>query len=235
MQKINNMSKIISGKNSVIDAIENKLNIIKIISTKKPNFDTKNIVIEIQSKEYLDSLTNSNHQGIIAIISSFEYYSLESIIKQRPEVVLILDHIEDVHNFGAIIRTANASGINHIIIPDKRSVQINDVVLKVSSGGFVNMKIAKVSSLQPVIEKLKKINYWIYSTSLDEQSVDYTSINYNFPLAIVVGNESKGISKTILKASDQIVSIPMYGTVQSLNVSVATGILLFDIIKKLKK
>ena len=228
------MSNIICGKNSVIDAVKNNLKIEIIYSLKELSFDIKNIPYKIVDKQFLDNLTTLNHQGVVAILKeNFSYVSFESIIKDEPKVILILDHIEDSHNFGAIIRSANAAGIKHIIIPDKRSVAVNDAVLKISSGGFVGMKIIKCPSLQPVIEKLKKNNYWIYASALNEQAQDYSKVNYNFPLAIIVGNEAKGISKTIEKQSDQLIYIPMYGTVQSLNVSVATGILLFELIKKM--
>lgn len=230
------MPKFICGKNSVIDALKSKnINIKKIFLTKnqKLSFIPKNISIEIVDKSYLDEITSLNHQGIIAIIENdFTYCSFEEIIKDNPSVVLILDHIEDVHNIGAILRTTNAAGIKHVIFPSKRSVLINEVVLKISSGGFVGLKIAKVNSLQPIIEKLKRKNYWIYASSLSPKAQEYSLVNYNFPLAIIVGNEAKGVSKTIINNSDQLVYIPMKGTVQSLNVSVATGILLFDIIKK---
>lgn len=225
-------TKLICGKNSVFDAIKNKIKIEKIYSIK-PIEINENIDIEIVSKEFLDNLTKLNHQGIVAITSNpFNYTSIESIIRDKPKIILILDHIEDSYNFGAIIRTANAANINHIIIPDKRSVEVNDAVLKVSSGGFVGMKIAKVSSLQATIEKLKKNEYWIYSSGLQENAKDYKKASYNYPLAIVVGNEAKGISKTIEKASDELIYIPMKGSVQSLNVSVATGIILFELTKE---
>ena len=116
-------------------------------------------------------------------------------------------------------------------MPTKRSAEVNNVVLKISSGGFVGMKIVKVPSLQSTISKLKKANYWIYSSVLSKESKNYSMVNYNFPLVLVVGNESKGISKTLVKESDELIYIPIKGTVQSLNVSVATGIMLFEIIK----
>lgn len=231
------MSKFICGKNSVIDALKSKnIKIKKIMLTKhqKLDFISKNIPIEIVDKNFLDDFTNNlNHQGIVALIDhNFQYSSVEEILKDQPSIILILDHIEDVHNIGAILRTANAAGVNSIIIPDKRSATINETILRISSGGFVGLKIAKVNSLQPTIEKLKKANYWVYATALDESAQDYSLVNYNFPVALVIGNEAKGVSKTIINHSDQLIYIPMKGTVQSLNVSVATGIVLFHLIKK---
>ncbi len=240
MQKIirNNMSRLVCGKNSVLDAINNNLKISKIYTLKffnieNPKFDKSKI--EIVSKEFLDELTRENHQGIVAIIeNNFQYCNLEKIIKDKPQIILMLDHIEDPHNLGAILRTANAAGVKHIIIPDKRSADINETVLKVSSGGFINMNIAKVPSLQPVVEKLKSQNYWIYASAINEKAQDYSKVQYNAPLVLIVGNEAKGVSNTLLKASDQLIYINMFGTVQSLNVSVATGILLFEIVKSIK-
>lgn len=225
--------KFICGKNSVQDAIKNKVSISKILSSKKLDFDVNNIKVEIVNKFELDRITNLNHQGIIAILKNdFQYYSLDELLRHKPKIILVLDHIEDPHNLGAILRSANAAGINSIILPTKRSAEVNDIVLKISSGGFVGMKIVKAPSLQSTISKLKKANYWIYSSVLSKDSKNYSTINYNFPLVLIVGNESKGISKTLIKESDELVYIPIKGTVQSLNVSVATGILLFEIIKK---
>lgn len=234
------MSKFICGRNSVHDALKDRnIKIKKILITKnqKLNFIPSNLNIEIVDKHFLDQLTNHlNHQGIVALIDQqFQYYSVDQIIQDQPPIILILDHIEDVHNIGAILRTANAAGIKSIIIPDKRSATINETTLRISSGGFVGLKIAKVNSLQPVIEKLKKNNYWIYASALTEDAQDYTKVRYNFPLALVIGNEAKGVSKTIINHSDQLIYIQMKGTVQSLNVSVATGILLFNLIQAVKK
>ena len=226
-----NNKHIICGKNSVLDALKAKIKIKKIWTLKPLDFKT-NVEVEIVSRNELDQITNLNHQGIIAFLEQgFNYHDINKIIKKQPKIVLILDHIEDPHNLGAILRSANAAGIQDIIIPDKRASLVNDTVLKVSSGGFNNLNIAKVNSLQVIVEKLKNNGYWIYATAIEKGS-DYSKVKYNFPLAIIVGNEAKGVSNTLLKMSDQNIFIPMFGTVQSLNVSVATGILLFEIIKQ---
>lgn len=221
------MFKLICGKNSVLDAIENKMNLKVIYLIKEPTFRTHNIETKIISKEEMDNMTTINHQGFIAILNDFEYHNIESIFEDKAAIVLILDHLQDPQNLGSILRTANASGIYHIIIPNARSADINSTVLRVASGGIVGLKIIKVSSIHSTILKLKKQQFWIYSTSLNEQSITYEEANYNFPLAIIIGNEDKGISKSLLKEVDQNIYISMLGTVQSLNVSVATGIILF--------
>lgn len=230
------MSKYICGKNSVVDALKNKVFIKKLYIVNLSKIEKElleNINFELISKEDMDQMTNLNHQGFLAILENeFSYSSFDEILRDKPKMILILDHIEDVNNFGAIIRSANAAGLKHIIIPKERSAQVTETVLKVSSGGIINMKIARVNSLQSTLEKLKNNHYWVYVSAI-EKGNDYSKINYNLPLVLVVGNEGKGVSRTTLKQSDQNIFIPMNGSVQSLNVSVATGILLFEIIKKI--
>lgn len=229
------MQELICGKNSVLEAIKNNLK-IKILYVLKPiKIDNKKIQIKVISRNEMDLLTDLNHQGYIAVLeTNFQYCSLEQIIKIKPEIILLLDHIEDPHNLGAIIRSANAAGVNHIIIPKNRAADITNTVWKISSGGLINMKIAKVNSLQVAIEKLKSNDYWIYVSALDFGAKEYSKINYNFPLVIVIGNEGSGASKSVIKQSDEKIFIPIKGSVQSLNASVATGILIFEIIKNLK-
>jgi len=228
------MIKLLCGKNTVLDAIKNKM-YIKVIYLLKPQlgidpyFKTK-----IISKIEMDELSLVNNQGFIAVLEEFKYYNIDSIFEDKQNIVLILAHLEDPQNFGSILRTAHASGINHIIIPNIRSVDINDTVLKVSSGGIIGLKIIRVNSIQSTIVKLKKKMFWIYATSLGENTIEYHNVDFNFPLAIIVGNESKGISKSLLNESDQHIFIKMKGTVQSLNVSVATGIILFHLINQKK-
>ncbi|UVD81463.1 23S rRNA (guanosine(2251)-2'-O)-methyltransferase RlmB [Mycoplasma iguanae] len=224
------MIRLICGKNSVLDAIKNKYPIKTLYLIKQPSFSLPHTIkLLILPKEQLDLMTSENHQGFIAEIDDIKYYDLNIIKKELPQKILILDHITDPHNFGAILRTANASGLTYIIFPKERSVTINDTVLKVSSGGFINLKFIKVNSLVASIEKLKKWNFWIYVTNLSAKASDINKINFNYPLALVLGSEKNGVSKSILKMSDQDVYIPLKGTVQSLNVSVAAGIILFKI------
>ncbi|WP_218695887.1 23S rRNA (guanosine(2251)-2'-O)-methyltransferase RlmB [Mycoplasmopsis anatis] len=230
------MSKLlVCGKNSVLDAITNNWPIKKVWLQNNKNEELlieKGIKYQIVDKQTLDLLTCENHQGFIAELSEFNYSNYDELINDKPNLILILDHIQDPHNFGAIIRTANAAGVKHVIIPKDRSVEVNSTALKTSSGGFINMKIFRVNSIQSTIEKLKKDGFWIYVSALEQNSISYSEIQYNTPTALVVGNEGSGSSKTTLKQADHLVHINQFGTVQSLNVSVATGILLFEIIKK---
>lgn len=236
LKKTPNMSKLlVCGKNSVLDAINNGWPIKKVWLQNNKNEELlveKNIKYQVVDKQTLDLLTSENHQGFIAELNEFNYSNYDELIKDKPNLILILDHIQDPHNFGAIIRTANAAGVKHVIIPKDRSVEVNSTALKTSSGGFINMKIFRVNSIQSTIEKLKNDGFWIYVSALEQNSLSYNDIEYNIPTALVVGNEGSGSSKTTIKQADQLIHINQYGTVQSLNVSVATGILLFEIVKK---
>ncbi|WP_215737866.1 23S rRNA (guanosine(2251)-2'-O)-methyltransferase RlmB [Mesomycoplasma hyorhinis] len=223
------MVKYICGKNSLLDAIKNNVPIKKIYLTKiVPNLNLNTYQVHIVEKSFLDKLAKGiNHQGFVAEIENVKYFPVESIFKDNPKRILVLDHIQDNHNLGAIIRSANAAGIKHIILPKDNCAKINDSVIRISSGGFVGIKFILVNSLLATFEKLKKHNFWIYASALSKTAKSLDQIVFNQPSAIVLGSEAKGISKSLLNQSDEIFYIPMQGTVQSLNVSVAAGIILF--------
>ena len=228
------MGKLICGKNSVRDVLAGQMSITKIYTANELGFDVDSeIEVIITDKKDLNRMTTLNHQGLIAELAHMNYYSVEELLEDKPSKVLVLDHIQDPHNFGAIIRTANAAGVKHIIIPKDRAALVTDVVMKISSGGIVGMKIIKVGSLNSTIKKLKEGGFWIYATAIENGS-DITDVTFNFPMALIVGNEGKGVSRPLLKMSDQNVFIKMNGTVQSLNVSVATGVALFKIMENEK-
>ena len=155
------------------------------------------------------------------------------VLNSNPSFVVILDHIEDPHNFGAIIRTCEAAGVDAIIIPKDRQVQVNATVMKTSVGTLDCMKIVRVSNLASTIDQLKENNFWVVGTAL-ENSVDYRSIDYSGNIALVIGNEGSGISNLVSKKCDFIAKIPMYGTTNSLNVSVASGIMIYEVIRNRK-
>ncbi|AAT27633.1 23S rRNA (guanosine(2251)-2'-O)-methyltransferase RlmB [[Mycoplasma] mobile] len=228
------MKLYLSGKNSIREAIENKVEIKKIFLINKKDYESiyKDIIVEYTNLQTLNELVKTNHQNIVAELKEFNYFSLENIIKDKADKVLILDHIQDSFNFGSILRSANAFGWNYIIIPSKRSVEINDVALKVSSGGFYNVKIIKIDSLIVAINFLKEHGFWIYGSMLDENSFEIKNAPINFPIGLIIGNEHSGLSKTMINSLDVKVKIMMSGTVQSLNAAVATGILLHDLSKK---
>lgn len=227
---------VLCGKNSVVDAFKNGYPIEKLILQNAQNkdiFKNSKFPIEIRSKYEIDKITKENHQGFLALIKDINYYGLDVLSKDKPSIILILDHIQDPHNLGAIIRTSNAAGIKHIVLPKDRTAAINSTVIKVSSGGFINMKFIRVNSISSTLTWLKKNDFWIYATNLNSTAVKYNEAKYNFPLALIVGNEGSGVSKGIQKIIDENIYIKQNGTVQSINVSVAAGILLFEIIKEL--
>ncbi len=164
-----------------------------------------------------------NHQGIVVDIDEYTYYSMNDI--QEEDFLVALDHLEDVHNFGAIIRTCEAAGVRTILIPKDRSVHINDIVMKTSCGALDRVKIVQVVNLAESLKKLQKQNYFVYSAFMNGE--DYRTVDFSGKKILVIGNEGKGISKVIENLTDVKVSIPMNGSINSLNASVAAGILIF--------
>ncbi|WP_036453103.1 23S rRNA (guanosine(2251)-2'-O)-methyltransferase RlmB [Mycoplasma buteonis] len=226
---------LMCGKNSVLEALANNLKVEKVYLLNEENakYLPAKTSYEVKDLNFFRNLTKENHQGFLALIKPIETSDINLLIKKKPNAVLVLDHIQDPHNLGAIIRTANAAGIKDIILPKDNAADINSsTVLKISSGGFVGLSFYKVNSLSATITKLQKKGYWAYATTLDEKAVPHTDVKYNFPSLIVMGNEGTGVSKSVLSVIDQSVYIKQFGTVQSLNVSVATGIILFDFIKQ---
>nr|WP_318023843.1 23S rRNA (guanosine(2251)-2'-O)-methyltransferase RlmB [Mycoplasmopsis californica] len=226
---------LVCGRNSVADAIRAKLPISQIY-VNSDKFAQKiktqtDAPVNIKDDAFLSQLTTDNHQGIIAILKDFPIYELNSIESEKPNIVLVLDHIQDPHNLGAIMRTANAFGISHIVITKDRSASITSSVLKVSSGGFVGLKIIKVNNLVAALKRLKKAGYWVYSSAIDNQAIHFDKVEYNRPSVLIVGNEANGISQPVLNESDVKIFIPQKGNVQSLNVSVAAGLLINEITK----
>ena len=178
------------------------------------------IVVE---KELLNKMTKENHQGIVLEIEDFHYSELEEIMD--GSFLLILDHLEDPHNLGAIIRSAEAAGVTGIILPKDRSVSVTDTVIKTSAGAINNVKIVKVTNLVDTIKKLQKENFFIYGA--DMEGCDLRETTFADKKVLVIGNEGNGISPIIEKNCDEIISIPMKGQVNSLNASVAAAILIF--------
>lgn len=194
----------------------------------------RNIKCIIKPKYELDKLVDGLNQGIILDIPNYKTYSIDEIknIQKKYPLILMLDHLEDPHNFGAIIRTSEALGVDLIIIPNDRSVDINGTVVKTSAGTIENIKIVKVTNLVETIKYLKKNNYWIIGTDMNQTS--FNEIDYKMPVCLIIGNEGKGMSRLVKEECDFIASIDMYGSANSLNASVATGIMLYKIIDKRK-
>lgn len=195
-------------------------------------------ITQLSGERFYSVTKDKNAQGIAAIAPSFKYYELEELLgliteKTNP-LILILESIQDVHNLGALLRTADCAGVDGVVITRHNSAPINEVAIKVSAGAVNHLKICFVNNLVNTIEQLKKSKFWIVGSSL-EGAHNYTEVDYDFPLALLVGNEEKGIRKLTAEKCDLLVKIPMRGMIQSLNVSVATGVLLFEILRKRKK
>ena len=218
--------KIISGEKINKIYLADKFNDRELLELIKKNKIKFNFV----PIKMLDNKVDGLHQGIILDVDDVKTYDFDFIkdIKKDNPVVVMLDHLEDPHNFGAIIRTCEALGIDSIIIPNDRSVNVNGTVVKTSVGAIYNMPIVRVSNLANAIEKLKDIGYWIVGT--DMKGTDYTKMDYNMPVGLVIGNEGKGISKIIRDNCDFIATIPMAGQINSLNASVSCGIILARIV-----
>ena len=223
------------GKNVAKEIIE-KENIKRAYISKK--FNDKELIdklrenkikIKFIEKNVLDKMEKGNHQGIILEIEDYEYTTLDEIEKEN--IIIMLDHLEDPHNFGAIIRTVESAGFKSIIIPKDRSVEVNETVMKTSAGAIENVKITKVGNLVNTIKELKEKGYWIIGTDMKGQ--DYKEIDYTGKIVVVIGNEGKGISRLVKENCDFMASIPMRGKVNSLNASVAAALIIYEVVRKI--
>ena len=227
----------IYGKNVAEEAFKNKAKIEKIyLSDRFSDVEIlklvdNNLPIEHKTKFELDKMVDGNHQGIVLKVHDYEYVNLDDIINSNG-LIVILDHLEDPHNFGAIIRTCEAAKVDGIIIPKDRSVSVNGTVTKVSAGAIENVSIAMVTNLVSTIKELKDKGYWIVGT--DMNGTNYYDIDYKGKIAIIIGNEGNGMSRLVKENCDFIASIPMDGKINSLNASVATGIVVFEALKQRK-
>ena len=227
----------ICGKNVAIEKLNSNERINKIYLAK--NFSDNEIFNLIKKRKvkftfvansFLDSKVTDKHQGIVLDVDDVKAFDIDYItnIKKNNPIVVMLDHIEDPHNFGAIIRTCEALGIDGIIIPNDRSVGINSTVVKTSAGAIYNIPIIRIANLNVAVNKLKKLGYWIVGTDMDGQN--YYDINYNMPVCLIIGNEGKGMNDSLIKNCDYIAKIPMEGKINSLNASVSCGIILSHIV-----
>lgn len=231
------------GKNVVKELLKNNRIIKKVYLAN--NFkdeeilsllNKNNINVIYEEKFKMDRMQKGNHQGIILEIEDYKYIEEKDMLNNLPEnpFIVILDHLEDPHNFGAIIRTCEAAGIDYIIIPKDRSVQINSTVMKTSVGALDNVKIVQSTNLNNVIKKLKEKGLWIVGTDM-EDSVLYDEIDYKTPTALVIGSEGFGMSSLVKKNCDFMARIPMNGKINSLNASVAAGIMIYEVIRQRKR
>ena len=237
----------IEGRNSVLELLESGKDVNKIFVTRGEKQGSINkilgiakerkiIVVEKDKKQMDEMAQEENYQGVIAIVPPFEYVEISDILevaKERNEdpFVIVLDGIEDPHNLGSIIRTAETAGVHGVIIPKRRAVSVNSTVNKASAGAVEHMKIARVTNISDAIEELKKAGLWVCGTAVDTNKYYYNQ-DLTGPLAIVIGNEGKGIGEKVKKNCDFLVKIPMKGKVQSLNASVSTGIVVYEAVKQ---
>lgn len=229
----------IYGKNVAIETLRNRQPIKKAYIYR--NFQDKNIISELQKRNIpikfvdkfeLDKLAKGNHQGIILSIPDYEYTPLDELLKEENALLVILDHLEDPHNLGAIIRTCEAAGVDGIILPKNRSVDVNSTVMRTSVGALDYVKIAQVTNLVGTMKELKENGFWIVGTDMDGS--DYQEIDYRGKTAIVIGNEGNGMARLVKENCDFIATIPMNGKINSLNASVAAGIIIYEAISKRK-
>ena len=231
---------IVSGRNNVKEILKNfsdKTFIKKVICSKNFNeldilslVKKRNLELEYKEKRELDKLAKNNHQGIIMIVRDFNYTDIDDFLNLENGKLVILDHLEDPHNLGAIIRTVEASGIDGIIIPKNRSVEVNETVSKTSVGALYNVKISLVNNLNQTIKKLKEHGYWIIGCDMDGE--DYRTIEYPKKSVLIIGSEGFGMSRLVKESCDYVVKIPMNGKINSLNASVAAGIMIYELIRK---
>ena len=236
----------VEGRNAVLELLEsgrdiNKIlvangekhgSIYKILAIAK---ERKIIVTEMERNKLNQIAQTPNNQGVIAIVPLYNYCEVEEILeeaKRKNEMpfILILDGIEDPHNLGSIIRTAETAGVHGIIIPKRRAASVNSTVSKVSAGAVEYMKIARVNNINETIRYLKEQDVWICGTDMDTNII-YTKQDYKMPIAIVIGSEGFGMSRLVKENCDFLVKIPMKGKITSLNASVSAGIIMYEVVK----
>ncbi len=247
MKQERNFDDQVEGRNSVLELLESGKDINKIFITKGERHGSINkiiavakekrvIIVEKDKRQMEEMASTPNYQGVIAIVPPFEYCEIEDILeeaksKNEEPFVLILDGIEDPHNLGSIIRTAETAGVHGVIIPKRRAASVNSTVNKTSAGAVEHMKIARVTNISDALERLKKAGLWICGTDIRTDTYYYNQ-DLTGPLGIVIGNEGSGMSEKVRKNCDFLVKIPMQGKVTSLNASVSTGIVVYESVKQ---
>ena len=237
---------LIIGRNAVIEALKSDRT-IECVYVSKGDLEgsikvalglakDRGVVIKEADRRKLDTMCDRlNHQGIVARVTPFKYCEVNDILedakrKEQQPFIVILDEIEDPHNLGSIIRTAELCGVHGIIIPKRRNVGVTSTVYKCSAGAIEHMKIAKVTNINATIDMLKEQGIWIYGADIDGKDYSYNT-DFSGPCALIIGSEGKGISNLTLKKCDSLVKIPMIGKINSLNASVAGGIMMYEVLK----
>ncbi|NIK80141.1 23S rRNA (guanosine2251-2'-O)-methyltransferase [Paenibacillus castaneae] len=247
MTEETNQEDMIAGKHPVLEALRSGREINKIWiadgaqkSLTQPivaEAKSHGIVVQFVDKRKLDSLVPGvTHQGVVAQAAAFAYVEVEEILelaKKRDEIpfILLLDEIEDPHNLGSILRTAECTGVHGVIIPKRRSAGLTATVLKISAGAAEHVPVARVTNLAQTIDKLKEAGVWVAGTDLSAKQ-DVYKMKFDMPLVVVIGNESKGMGRLIKEKCDFLVKLPMLGQLNSLNASVAAGVLMYEVVRQ---
>lgn len=233
------MSIIITGKNTILEALKVNRKVHELYVLKGSNSEIveeaakKNILVKELDKQELSNLLPKNNQGIGALVADYKYVSLENALKKNnnSKVFVMLDQLEDPHNLGAIIRSADAFKVDALIIPKNRSVKLNATVAKVSTGAIEHVDVIEVTNLTNTIKKLKENGFWVVGTDADTKQTIH-EIDADTDLCIVIGSEGKGISRLVKQNCDYVVKIPMDGHVNSLNASVSAALVIYEVYRK---
>ncbi|HNZ77207.1 MAG TPA: 23S rRNA (guanosine(2251)-2'-O)-methyltransferase RlmB [Bacilli bacterium] len=234
------MSEYIFGKNVVKEAFNNPSRIEEIyVLDKNMEFVSLakkyHIKYTVITSSEMNKMVSGNHQGVVALVKDYHYYSLSDIVKEdKNSLIVALDGLEDPHNLGAILRTCEAAGIDGVILPKKRSVKLNSTVAKVSTGAIEYVKVVEVVNLTQTLKQLKNKGYWIIGAERSSKSSNIWELKYDMPIVLVIGSEGKGISRLVKEECDFLVEIPMQGKINSLNASVSTGIMIYEIRRQQK-
>ncbi|ANU09282.1 23S rRNA (guanosine(2251)-2'-O)-methyltransferase RlmB [Planococcus antarcticus] len=238
--------EIIGGKNPVLEALRADRDINKIwiaegvqkkgITELLQLAKDKGVIVQSVPKKKIDGLTDTNHQGIAAAVAAYNYASLDDLFeaaaaRNEDPFFLILDELEDPHNLGSIMRTADAIGVHGLIIPKRRAVGLTGVVAKASTGAIEHVPVVRINNLSQTVDELKKRGVWIAGTDAKE-SVDYRKMDASLPLAVIIGSEGKGMSRILREKCDFLYQLPMVGHVTSLNASVAASLLVYEVYRK---
>ncbi len=238
--------ELIIGKNPVMEALRSGRSVNKVFVSEQLNGTVQAKIMQLGKaagtivqkvpKTKLDHLTDGNHQGVVAYVASYQYAELDDLFaraRERDEdpFFIILDELEDPHNLGSILRTADATGAHGVIIPKRRSVGLTATVAKTAAGALEHIPVVRVTNIAATIDELKQRNVWVVGTEA-EATEDYRKLDGTLPIAVVIGNEGKGMSRLVRDKCDWTVSLPMKGEVSSLNASVACSLLLYEVFRK---
>lgn len=240
------MAELIAGRNNVLAALEGERSLTKILVAKgirgnlQPLLDLareRGCPVQFVPRAKLDDLGGGlNHQGIIAETAAWRYYELDELLEQIDikgnPILLVLDGVEDPHNLGALLRSGECAGVSGVILPRRRSAQLTGTVARVSMGAIESVRVARVGNLAQTLDTLKEAGFWIAAADMSGQC--YWQVKWDFPVALILGGEGSGVSRLLKDKSDYVVSIPTLGRVNSLNVSVAGAVLLYEMLRQRK-